>query len=92
METWTLALVLLTVVLLWAWLAASVAELFVPLSSTARRIVFIMLATSAAVLLFAVHVRKDFDGPAPLWLPSAQQVPKIKNLRQGIAGGFGDLS
>jgi len=57
--TWALSLSLLPVVLLWAWLMAGAIALFVPLSPIASRVVFIALASSAALLLFVFYSPGD---------------------------------
>jgi hypothetical protein len=54
-ETSALSLVLLPVVLLWAWLLAGAVALFVPLSPIASRVIFVAVASSAALLLFAFY-------------------------------------
>jgi hypothetical protein len=51
-----LSLVLLPAVLLWAWLAAGAVALFVQLSRTAIWVLFIALASLAAMLLFFFNV------------------------------------
>jgi hypothetical protein len=57
--SWALSLVLLPAVLLWAWLAADAVALFFPLSPTASWVVFIALASFAAMLLIVLYVPGD---------------------------------
>jgi hypothetical protein len=69
--SWALSLVLLPAVLLWAWLAAGAVALFVPLSPIASRVVFVAVASSAALLLFVFYTPSDVHRVERTPLPCA---------------------
>jgi hypothetical protein len=66
---WALALFLLPLIVLWAWLAAGVVALFVQLSIAAHRRVFVLLAACVAVVLFLSYVPGSADPPPRTPIP-----------------------